>query len=406
MPIRVVTGPPFAGKSQAVAAVRRPGDVLLDTTEMWRAMYSPAAGDERTDEQARVVNQAKRAALDRAVELEQDGWLTTSERDPARLQRLLTAAGAQKALLVTAAMSTLRERARRSGPTCEALVDKWDGYADDEGLAAITEPWNEDDMRTIIDVETEYRAACEALVRRDDPQGAVCRCLTEDADLRADMDAREVSGILVRYGDEARIPGFRERIAPGAFTLRDDAQNVTMQHNRELPIGRADGSYIDDQDAMRFRFKVSDTARGGQMLEEVKAGLWRGASVEMRPTKDRMVRDGNEPPLIEVVNAVMLRYSIVDVGAYPDSRIRLRKRDPETSILRSTVECRVVAYLLSQGGASMRQCRTSVVGSSASIDAALRKVGVKGEDGLWRMRPEVAPAARVPRRDYRRMMVS
>ena len=41
MPIRVVTGPPFAGKSQAVERVRRPGDVLLDTTLMWRAMFNP-----------------------------------------------------------------------------------------------------------------------------------------------------------------------------------------------------------------------------------------------------------------------------------------------------------------------------------------------------------------------------
>ena len=41
MPIRVVTGPPFAGKSQAVARVRRSGDVLIDTTLLWKALYSP-----------------------------------------------------------------------------------------------------------------------------------------------------------------------------------------------------------------------------------------------------------------------------------------------------------------------------------------------------------------------------
>ena len=117
-------------------------------------------------------------------------------------------------------MADLRSRARKSGPSCEALVDKWDGYEDDAELAAITEPWSEDDMRTTIDVETEYRALCEAVSVRDVGQGLVeHRCLTEDAELRADMDKREVTGTLVRYGDEARLPGFRERIAKGAFTL-------------------------------------------------------------------------------------------------------------------------------------------------------------------------------------------
>ena len=55
MPIRVVTGPPFAGKDKAVDRVRQPGQPVLDSTPMWRTMFHPEAGAERTMDQARVV---------------------------------------------------------------------------------------------------------------------------------------------------------------------------------------------------------------------------------------------------------------------------------------------------------------------------------------------------------------
>ena len=410
MPIRVVTGPPFAGKSQAVERVRRPGDVLLDTTLMWRAMFNPGPDDERTMEQARIVNQAKRAALERAVELEQDGWLTVAERDPLRLSKWLAAAGAQKAILVTAPMDTLRARARKSGPSCEALVDKWDGYEDDAELAAITEPWSDEDMRTTIDVETEYRALCEAVSVRDVGQGLVeHRCLTEDAELRADMDKREVTGTLVRYGDEARLPGFRERIARGAFTLPSRASNVTLQHDRALPVGLA--RYIDDEDAMRFRFAVAETPRGDQALADVRAGLLRGASVEMRPVKRRPIElSENDKPLIEIVEAVMLRYSLVDDGAYPDSRIKMRVKAPTPKPPDNDMAARVLAYLSKHddAGRSLTQVRRDVYGNHARIDAALHEVGLKGEHGLWRVRTSGTPAperVRARDRSLRRMVV-
>ena len=213
MPIRVVTGPPFSGKSQKVRRVLRPGDVVLDTTRIWGSFKFDET--ERSDSDGRIANAGKRAMLDAAVAEDRDGYLLVAQRDPERLKRWLKAAGQPKAFLITEAMDELKRRARAAGPLCEALVDKWEYWEDDSDFMQLTEGWNEDDMRSIIDVETEYRAACESLVRRDDPQGAVCRCLTEDADLRADMDSREIAGILVRYGDEARVPGFRERIAPG-----------------------------------------------------------------------------------------------------------------------------------------------------------------------------------------------
>ena len=74
-----------------------------------------------------------------------------------RLKKWMDAAGASKAWLVTAPMATLRARARKRGPSCEALLEGWDGYEDDSDFMALTEHWNEDEMRTIHEVETQYR---------------------------------------------------------------------------------------------------------------------------------------------------------------------------------------------------------------------------------------------------------
>ena len=56
MPIQVVTGPPFSGKGQKVAAARQPGDVVLDTTPIWKTFASPEPGDVRTVEDAAIAN--------------------------------------------------------------------------------------------------------------------------------------------------------------------------------------------------------------------------------------------------------------------------------------------------------------------------------------------------------------
>ena len=162
MSIRVVTGPPFSGKSQAVAKVRRPGEVLIDTTVLWKALYSPESGAIRTMEQARVAQAAKMAALKNAAAQGLDGWVTVAERDPIQLKRWLDAAQQQKAWLVTEPMETLIRRARAAGPECEELLTGWDDYEDDSDFMALTEQWSEDEMRTIHDVETQYRAALEA----------------------------------------------------------------------------------------------------------------------------------------------------------------------------------------------------------------------------------------------------
>ena len=339
MGIRVVTGPPFAGKSQAVAKVRRPGDVLIDTTVLWKALYSPESGAIRTMEQARVAQAAKMAALKNAAAQGLDGWVTVAERDPIKLKKWLDAAGQQKAWLMTEPMETLVRRARKAGPECEELLIGWDDYEDDPDFMVLTERWSEDEMRTIHDVETQYRAALEGLTYREAGSDVQHRCLTDNAELRAEGgDSRVVSGIAVRYGDEARLAGFRERIARGALTLPVKKANLTVQHDRAQPLGLLE--WQDDEDALRFRAVLTEGARQDQMLKDVDSKLFRGASMEFKPTKEKLLEtDETLGALFEIQEAQVIRLSLVDDGAYPQSAIRLRvepmatlKRLPPVSV--------------------------------------------------------------------------
>ena len=323
--IRVVVGPPFAGKSQAVAAVALQGNAIIDTSRLWHALFDPEPGAERTPDQARVVQDAKMRALQRATELELDGFAIVAERDPVRLLAWLAAAGAAKAWLVTAPMATLRERARKRGPSCEALVDKWDGYEDDPDLGAITEAWSEDEMRTMHEFETQYRAALEACAVRDLGQLVQHRCLTERAELRADMDTRTVEGIAVRYDDEAMVYGMRERIARGALELPKAPANLTMQHDRALPLGLL--KWQDDDDAMRFSTILTAGARQDQALQDISSGLIRGASLEFIPRETKDEGEASDPVML-VKRASVLRLSLVDDGAYPQSKIQMAMTPP------------------------------------------------------------------------------
>ena len=328
MPIRVVTGPPFAGKSQKVKKVRRKGDLTLDTTSIWKAFAEPEAVVRGVDD-AQIANAMKRKGLDIAVAQGRDGWIIVAERDPIRLKRWLDAAHQQKAWLVSEPMDELRRRARARGPECEELLVGWDDYEDDPELAALTEPWSEDDMRTLHEVEIQYRSALEGVTVREAGCDVQHRCLTDTAELRAEGgNSRVVTGVAVRYGDEARIRGgIRERIARGALELPTERANLTLQHDRSKPLGLL--RWQEDEDALRFSSELAAGPRQDQALLDVRNGLLRGASIEFKNAHDRLVSmDAEQGPLIEIMRGLVVRVSLVDEGAYPQSSVSLRMEMP------------------------------------------------------------------------------
>ena len=335
MPIRVVTGPAFSGKTQAVEKVRRSGDIVLDTTSIWKAFYDP---DDvvRTASDGQIANAMKRAGLNKAVEQGRNGWLVVAERDPIKLKRWLEAAGQQKAWLVTESWDELRKRARKAGPECEELLVKWEGYEDDQEFQALVEPWSEDEMRTIHEFETQYRSALAGVTVREDGSDVQHRCLTDKAELRAEGGtSRVVTGIAVRYGDEARLSGFRERIAKGALGLPSSAANLTLQHDRSQPVGILE--WVEHEDYLGFRAQLTKgSSLADEALVRVEGGTLRGASLEFMPEKERLLEtDTEKGPLYEIVKAKVMRLSLVDDGAYPQSSINVRMEQPGAGVTES-----------------------------------------------------------------------
>ena len=152
-----------------MAAVRQPGDAVLDTTPIWRTFASPEPGAVRSVEDAAIANSMKRKGLERAVEQGRDGYVIVASRDPARLSKWLDAAGQAKALLVTAPHTTLIDRARAHGPECEELLTAWKNFEADQEYMDLVDAW---DATAIPDrqrgntVTDEIRCAIEC--REDD----------------------------------------------------------------------------------------------------------------------------------------------------------------------------------------------------------------------------------------------
>ena len=184
-------------------------------------------------------------------------------------------------------------------------------------------------MHRIAEIEARYRAALEGCAVREAGLLIQRRCLTEHAQLRVSEgdNHRLIMGVAVRYGDEAKIWGIRERIVKGALRMPTGPWNLTLQHDRALPIGL--GEFVEDDDALRFRCELTEGARQNQVLADVDSGLLRGASLEFIPKRELLIStDDKKGDLYEILEAQVLRLSLVDDGAYPQSTIELKMEPP------------------------------------------------------------------------------
>jgi len=96
MPIQPIAGPAGAGKSQVIAAERRPGDIVVDFTALWVALTGATRGPdgrypvrEDDDPSLPLVSAAYGFILDQAVKRELSGFATTASREAVpRLERI------------------------------------------------------------------------------------------------------------------------------------------------------------------------------------------------------------------------------------------------------------------------------------------------------------------------------
>ena len=147
-------------------------------------------------------------------------------------------------------------------------------------------------------------------------------------EVRISESERTIEGTIVRFDDTAEIAGvFRERVEPGAFTMRSDMM-LNAQHDRSKPLSKlnstreASMSIRQSMDAYTIRARIARTTIGDDALYNVRNGLLNGFSVEMRVHED----DWREDATLRVIKrATVSGIALVDRPAYPQSSVEARQ---------------------------------------------------------------------------------
>ena len=142
-------------------------------------------------------------------------------------------------------------------------------------------------------------------------------------ELRADAEGRVLRGTAVTYGDVASLPFGCERIEAAAFLPLSDVI-LNASHERSTPLARTGGGGLDlDDSAARLAFAATlpATRAADDVLELVRTGIMRGASIEMRVTAERF-----DAGVRVVERAVLSGIAIVDTAAYPASEVEARRK--------------------------------------------------------------------------------
>lgn len=138
------------------------------------------------------------------------------------------------------------------------------------------------------------------------------------AELRASDTG--ITGVLLRYGDEAAFGTFKERFLPGALEARDDVL-ANIMHDRAKPVARIGAGLVlaMGNDTVEARIDWPETVYAREAKELVEARILRGFSIEFLAKKERFE---GRTRIIEA--ATLTGLGIVDRPAYPDSQIAAR----------------------------------------------------------------------------------
>ncbi len=134
-------------------------------------------------------------------------------------------------------------------------------------------------------------------------------------------EGRQLSGVVMAYGELA--PSFRERFAPGAFTLAP-AVTFNLDHDPERAIAWAPGGGLalrQDTQTVSMTAAVPPIPAGDRALALVRSGAATGLSVEFQAQEER--REGD----IRIVErALLVGVGLVRSPAYDGSRVEARRR--------------------------------------------------------------------------------
>src|SRR5215203_7203025 len=151
---------------------------------------------------------------------------------------------------------------------------------------------------------------------------------TIDVDVQnIDTRGRTLHGYAAVYNVESEdLGGFRERIAPGAFSDVLDADvRALLNHNPNEVLGRTKSGTLrlfDEQRGLRFEIDVPDSPLGENVRAAVKRGDIDGASFRFQVGDESW--DGDMRTVQSV--AQLFDVTVATFGAYPEASVELRTR--------------------------------------------------------------------------------
>ena len=125
-----------------------------------------------------------------------------------------------------------------------------------------------------------------------------------------------LTGTLLRYGERA---GDRAEVfEPGSLSWPDGGIVLRRQHDRAAPIARVvpevrDGAVVVD-------VELPETRAGRDAAAEVRAGLFRGLSIEFRARRQRYVGG-----VRRIADALLTGAGLVDSPSYRGSAVEVRE---------------------------------------------------------------------------------
>ena len=164
------------------------------------------------------------------------------------------------------------------------------------------------------------------------PDFSEFRIASDDFEYRQAEDDNSlgtIAGVAIRYGDRANLGFMTEEVAAGAFgPLAGQDLYVNRMHERSQPIVRTPDAALtvmDNEDAIRYELKLAKSSMWAQMADdEIKRGLIRGTSIEMRVSKDELDMEPAVPHR-RVLEGRLFGWGLVDRPAYPRSTVQQRE---------------------------------------------------------------------------------
>jgi HK97 family phage prohead protease len=163
---------------------------------------------------------------------------------------------------------------------------------------------------------------------RSSTDGVLTRTHTADLSLRG--DGRTIHGIVMPYGEEARVNDgygfYTEVFRQGAFakSVRERGDRIKLLVNHEkykqLPIGRS-LTFKEEKRGLYGEFRVSDTAAGNEALVLVRDGVADSFSAGFVPINPGPHEPVPQSGIVERVEAKLGETSLVAFPAYAGAAV-------------------------------------------------------------------------------------